>query len=109
MAADDAWKVLEHGPIVKLAENLWWVSGSVPNMTLRRTMAVVRLRDGDLLLHSAIAMDEAAMRELRRWADQGAIGGRSNQSFYLGSCSSGTATRCAPTSSGSPPSPTWCA
>lgn len=54
----------EHGPIVHLAENLWWVSGSLPNMTLRRTMTVVRLGGGELLLYSPIAMRDEAMREL---------------------------------------------
>jgi hypothetical protein len=65
MATDEkAWEVREHGPLVQLAENLWWVSGSLPGMTLRRTMTVVRLADGALLLHSPIAMDADGMREI---------------------------------------------
>lgn len=61
------WKVLEHGPITKLAENLGWVSGSVPGMSLKRTMTIVRLRDGRLVIHNGIALNEAAMREVEGW------------------------------------------
>lgn len=60
----DAWEVLPHGPLEKLADNLWWVSGSVPGMTLKRVMAVARRSDGTLVIHSAIAMTEDRMREL---------------------------------------------
>lgn len=61
--------VLPHEPIVRLAENLWWVRGTLPNMPLKRTMTIVRL-DGasaPLVIHSAIALEEAAMRELEAW------------------------------------------
>jgi hypothetical protein len=58
------WRVLSHGPIEKLAENLWRVEGALPNMSLRRVMTVVRMRDGALVIHSAIALQESAMREL---------------------------------------------
>jgi hypothetical protein len=61
------WKVLPHGPIVKLAENLWWVQGSLSGMSLKRTMVIVRLGDGGLLIHNAIALDDASMREIESW------------------------------------------
>ncbi len=65
MAANPTtWKVLPHGPIEHLAENLWRVQGSVPWMTLERVMTVVRRDDGSLLLHSAIALEDRAMDEL---------------------------------------------
>ena len=32
------WKVLPHGPLRKLTENLWWVEGSLPGMSLKRVM-----------------------------------------------------------------------
>jgi hypothetical protein len=63
-SAHTDWKVLGHEPIVKLAENLWWVRGNVPGMTLKRTMTVARLSSGGLVIHSAIALDAASMREL---------------------------------------------
>jgi hypothetical protein len=60
------WVVLEHGPLVQIAENLWRVEGTLPRMSLRRTMTVVRLSTGELVLHSPIALDEPAMTELGR-------------------------------------------
>lgn len=62
-----SWKVLPHGPIVKLAENVWWVEGSVPGMSLKRTMTVVRLADGKLVIHNGIALEPSAMAELEAW------------------------------------------
>jgi hypothetical protein len=62
--AHDDWKVLAHEPTVKLAENLWWVRGSVPGMSLKRVMTVARLGDGRLALHSPIALEAPAMAEL---------------------------------------------
>jgi hypothetical protein len=58
------WKVLKHGPLERLADNLWRVEGTLPGMSLRRTMTVVRRADGSLLLHSPIALDDARQREL---------------------------------------------
>jgi len=60
----DTWNVLPHGPIEPLAENLWRVKGALPGMSLERVMTIVRRSDGSLVLHSAIALEEAAMREL---------------------------------------------
>jgi hypothetical protein len=61
--ADD-WNVLPHGPLERLAENLWTVKGDLPNMSLKRVMAVAKRKDGKLVIHSAIAMSEDAMKEL---------------------------------------------
>ena len=58
------WNVLEHGPLERVADNIWRVQGALPGMSLRRTMTVVRRADGSLLLHSPIALDEARQREL---------------------------------------------
>lgn len=59
-----SWKVLPHGPLEQLADNLWRVEGALPGMSLRRTMTVVRRGDGSLLLHSPIALDEAQRERL---------------------------------------------
>lgn len=64
---DATWKVFGHSPIGELADNLWWVSGSLPGMSLRRTMTVIRLRDGRLVVHNPIAMDDASMARLDAW------------------------------------------
>jgi hypothetical protein len=63
----DAWLVREHGPIEKLSENLWRVEGSLPGMSLRRNMVVVRKANGQLAIHSAIALEEQAQAELEAW------------------------------------------
>lgn len=63
MAKTD-WEVLPHGELEPLAENLWRVEGELPGMKLRRCMVVGRAPDGRLVLHSAIAMDEAHMAQL---------------------------------------------
>lgn len=62
--AHTTWKVLEHGPLEQLADNLWRAEGALPGMSLRRVMTVVRRGDGSLLLHSPIALDEARLQEL---------------------------------------------
>ena len=60
----DSWQVLEHGELRQLQDNLWSVEGALPRMTLRRRMCVMRLGDGRLALHSAIALREPVMAEL---------------------------------------------
>jgi hypothetical protein len=52
------WKehVHPHGDLVELTEGLWIVTGSLPRSGLPRNMVVYRLRDGGLLIHSAIAL-----------------------------------------------------
>lgn len=61
------WKPLAHEPIEKLAENLWYVRGTLPGMSLRRTMAVAKLADGGLVIHNGIALDDASQAELEAW------------------------------------------
>ena len=62
--AHEQWTVLPHGPIVQLAENLWWVEGTLSGMSLKRVMTVVRLHDGRLLIHNGIALEPRAQAEL---------------------------------------------
>ncbi len=66
--ANATWTVLPHGPISKLTENLWTVEGSLPNMQLKRVFSVARRSDGRLVLHNAMAIEEAAMQEIERSA-----------------------------------------
>ena len=58
------WKVLPHGELLRLAENLWWVEGSLSGMSLKRNMTVVRLGDGRLVIHSAVALGPDGMSAL---------------------------------------------
>ncbi len=61
------WQVLPHDPIQELSENLWRVEGELPHFSMKRVMAVARLQTGGLLIHSAIAMNEASMARLEAW------------------------------------------
>ena len=67
-----SWTVLPHGPIEVLAPNLWWVEG-VLNKYNRRVMVLVRLDDGRIVMHNAIALDEASMTKIDAWGEVGAI------------------------------------
>jgi hypothetical protein len=60
------WKVLSHGALIKIADNILTVVGDIPMPTgkIARRMTVVRLRDGRLVVFSAIALREKEMREL---------------------------------------------
>ena len=62
--AEATWRVLPHGPIEQLAENLWTASGSLKGMSLKRVMTIARRNDGSLVIHGAIAMDDVRMKEL---------------------------------------------
>lgn len=55
------WKVLPHDPPAQIADNLWQVEGDLPDMPLRRRMVVARLQSGDLVIHNAVALDDAGM------------------------------------------------
>ena len=65
--AFEAWQVLAHEPLLKLSDNLLWARGSIPHMSLKRTMLVVRLADGQLLIHNGIALDERSMAEIEQF------------------------------------------
>jgi hypothetical protein len=62
--ANSNWQVLAHDPIVKLADNLWWVQGTVPRMSLKRAMTIARLSDGRLVIHNGIALEPPLMQEI---------------------------------------------
>jgi len=64
MACFTTWTVLKHDPIQKLSENLWCVEGVMPDGKTTRKMSVIRMRDGALLFHNAIALEEPCMQEL---------------------------------------------
>lgn len=62
--ANATWTVLAHGPLEKLDDGLWRIEGSLPGMALKRVMTIARLADGTLVVHNAIALDDAGMRAL---------------------------------------------
>jgi len=63
----DVWTVLPHDPLEELTENLWRVEGSMSGMPVRRCMIVLRLRDGRLVIHNPIALEEAEMKRIEAW------------------------------------------
>jgi hypothetical protein len=65
--AFDAWTVLDHGTIEKLADNLWRVEGTLPGFALRRVMTLVRMSDGRVIVHNAIALKDDEMKEVDAW------------------------------------------
>ncbi len=68
-SAEGTWTAHPHGPIEKIGSRIWRVQGDVPGMPLKRVMTIARLSDGRLVIHSAIALDEAAMREIDAWGE----------------------------------------
>ncbi|MEP7311185.1 MAG: hypothetical protein ABI859_01265 [Pseudomonadota bacterium] len=65
-AAQKQWKVLPHGKLTALDTDMWTVVGEMPLPfgVLPRRMTIVRLWDSRLVIFSAIALTEEAMREL---------------------------------------------
>ena len=63
------WQVLPHGKLTEIAPNILTVTGliAMPLADLPRRMTVVRLRDGRLVIFSAIALDEDEMQALERY------------------------------------------
>ena len=60
----EKWVTYPHGPLEKLADNLWVVDGELPHMPIGRKMTVIKKSTGALVLHSPIALDDAGMRNL---------------------------------------------
>ena len=60
------WKVLPHGPVVELSDRLRVVEGSL-GIPLKRWMSVVRVDDGSLVVHSAVALDPSTQKTLEAW------------------------------------------
>ena len=65
----DTWQVFPHRPIEKLSPNLWRVEGDIPGAKGSRVMTLARLRDGSLLVHNAIALEEPLMAEVEAFGN----------------------------------------
>jgi hypothetical protein len=63
------WTALPHGPFEKHGDNAWSVEGTMPNPDIRRRMTVARLANGGLVIHNAIALDDASMKELEAFGE----------------------------------------
>lgn len=62
----DTWEshVKTHSGLMELAEGLWRVTGEGLMGPDWRTMIVYRMKNGGLLIHSAISMRDEQMKEL---------------------------------------------
>jgi len=65
----EKWTVLPHGKLTSVDDNLLTVVGELPMPAgdFPRRMTVARLRDGRLVVFSAIALDEPEMKALEAW------------------------------------------
>lgn len=61
------WTVLPHGGLQEVTEDIWCVEGSLPGPPIPRTMTMVRLADGRLVIHSAVALNDASMKQIEAW------------------------------------------
>jgi hypothetical protein len=64
-----AWTVLPHSKLTRVDDDLLTVTGNLPMPMgeFPRRMTVVRLRDGRLVVYSAIALDGPEMQALEAW------------------------------------------
>jgi hypothetical protein len=62
----ETWTVLPHGPLTTLDDGILTVTGDIhmPLVDLERRMTVVRLKGGSTVIYSAIALDEAGMKQI---------------------------------------------
>jgi hypothetical protein len=62
----DSWTVLPHGELIQVDSNLLTVQGELPMPIgdFPRRMTVARLKDGRLVIFSAIALDEPEMKKI---------------------------------------------
>jgi hypothetical protein len=58
------WRVLPHGKLEKLGSDLWRIQGSLDRPPMPRAMTIARMRDGRLVIHSAVAAGEETMKEI---------------------------------------------
>jgi hypothetical protein len=65
------WQARPHESVQTLSENLRWVRAPIPGVSIKRTMTVVRLANGQLVIWSAVALDEPSMQELEAWGTPG--------------------------------------
>ncbi len=57
--------MLPYKPLERVTENLWVVKAKLGS--IERTMSVVRMQNGDLVIHNAIALNDADMVAIEAW------------------------------------------
>ena len=61
------FRVLPHGACEELNARLWRVEGRLPRMVLRRVMTLARTGRGEIVVHSAIALEGDLMARIEAW------------------------------------------
>jgi hypothetical protein len=61
------WRVFGHRPIETIEDDVWRVDAELPGTPMRRTMTLARARDGRVIVHSAVCLDEASMKRIEAW------------------------------------------
>jgi hypothetical protein len=61
------WDARPHGPIQKLASNLWRIEQQMESPPMGRAMDLIRRPNGDVWIHNAVALEESAMKEIEQW------------------------------------------
>lgn len=69
---ETTWTVLPHDPIQPLDDRVWRVEG-VMSSGMKRTQTLVRLDDGRIILHNAIALRDEEMARIDAWGEVAAI------------------------------------
>jgi hypothetical protein len=65
-AIHDTWTVLPHGPLTRIDDGIFTVTGQIhmPLVELERRMTVVRLQDDASVIYSAVALDDLEMEQI---------------------------------------------
>jgi hypothetical protein len=66
------WTVLPHDPLQRLSDDVWRVEQQMDER-VRRIMTLVRLNDGRVLIHNAIALEDELMAAIDAWGEVAAI------------------------------------
>jgi hypothetical protein len=65
----ETWTVVPHKPLEKIAANLWRVEGDIPGARGTRVMTIAKRKDGGLVIHNGIALEEDLMKEIEAFGD----------------------------------------
>jgi hypothetical protein len=65
----DVWTVVPHKPIEKLTPNLWRVEGDIPGANGTRVMTIAKRKDGKVVIHNGIALEEELMKEIEAFGE----------------------------------------
>jgi len=69
----ETWTVLPHGPLEKISDNLWRLEGTMPGGKTRRIMTIARMKNGQLVIHNAIALEPELQAEIEAFGTPAAI------------------------------------